>query len=76
MNYDITTEQGMGEAKTWMANVLARLSDRGVWFVPRSGSTVSFNQTAKTARISSLCDDPSLGIVLREMGYTVEENRI
>lgn len=73
MNYDLDTPEGMENAKAWMANMLARMSHNGVWVVPRSGTTVSFNQQDKTAKVASFLPDPSIARVLREMGFSVTE---
>ena len=73
MNFDLNSEQGMANAKAWTANMLDRLKDNGTWIVPRSGTIVYFNQTAKTARVTCFFPDPSIARVLRAMGYSVTE---
>ena len=71
MNYDLDTEEGMANAKAWMVNTLAHLNEKGVWMVPRSGTIVTLDQKAKTAKVQSLLDDPSIALVLEAIGYTV-----
>ena len=76
MNYDLDTPQGMENAKRWMANTLAQLKHNGVWVVPRTGTTVQFDQQAKTAKVASFLPDPSIARVLREMGFSVTETLV
>jgi hypothetical protein len=76
MNYNLDTPQGMENAKQWVANVLARMNDNGVWVVPRTGTTVQFNKQAKTASVASFLPDPSIARVLREMGFSVTETLV
>lgn len=73
MNYDLDTKEGMSNAVRWTESMIASIADGGLWIVPRSMSTVQINKTTKKADIVSFYPDPSLGRVLREMGYTVTE---
>ena len=73
MNYDLDTKDGMNNAKRWTQSMIDNIADGGMWVVPRSMSTVQINKTAKKADIVSFIPDPSLGKVLRAMGYTVTE---
>jgi len=76
MNYNLDTPQGMENAKRWMANLLANLTDNGTWIVPRSGTIVNFDQTRKTAHVLCFLPDPSIARILREMGFSVTETLV
>lgn len=73
MNYNLDTKEGMNNAKRWTEAMIAHIADGGLWIVPRSMSTVQISKSAKTADIVSFMPDPSLGRVLREMGFAVTE---
>lgn len=73
MNYDLDTKEGMNNAKRWTESMIANIADGGLWLVPRSMSAVQINKTTKKADIVSFYPDPSLGRVLRAMGFTVTE---
>jgi hypothetical protein len=73
MNYNLDTKEGMSNAVRWTESMIASIADGGLWIVPRSMSTVQLDKKARKADIVSFMPDPSLGRVLREMGYTVTE---
>lgn len=73
MNYDLDTKDGMNNAKRWTQSMIDNIADGGLWIVPRSMSTVQVHKKDKKADIVSFTPDPSLGRVLRAMGYTVTE---
>jgi hypothetical protein len=71
MNYDLDTEEGLANAIEWTNNVLDHLKEGGVWYVPRSCSTVQVvSHERKEIKCASLLPDPSLHRVLREAGWT------
>ena len=73
MNYDLDTEEGMENSKTWLNQLLSTLTNNGTWYVPRSDTVVRVNKTEKTASIQSTEPDPSLARVFVAIGYAVEE---
>lgn len=71
MNMDISTPEGMANAIEWQANHLSRISQGGVWGVPRSLSIYRIDHVKREA--TKLCGDPEPDIqkVFEAMGWTV-----
>lgn len=74
MNWDINTEEGMANAVAWTQNLVSLMADKSNWGIPRSGTMVQIDKTAKTATISSLLPDPAVPRVFKAMGWEVRLN--
>lgn len=74
MNWDISTEEGMAKAVQWTERFMDTLSDKAVWGIPRSGTTVTIDKPNKTVTITSLLPDPSIPKVFKAMGWTVQDS--
>ena len=74
MNYDLNTEAGMKNAVQWTEYMLGSLKDGGTWIVPRSGTAITIDKTAKVARVCYVANraEPAIERVLTTMGYTIE----
>ena len=74
MKYDLNTKDGMKNAMQWTEHMLGSLKDGGTWIVPRSGTAITIDKTAKVARVHYVAKRAELAIerVLTTMGYTVE----
>lgn len=73
MNYDLDTDEGMANAVQWTREHFDKLTDGGIWIVPRSGTLVLVNHADKTATIHNTTPDPSIERVIKAMGWTVKE---
>ena len=65
---DIDTKAGMSQAKDWLINHLAMLTDNGVWAIPRSGCLVKINKSDKTYTMHG-GTDTSTQRVFEELGW-------
>lgn len=73
MSYDLDTPEGMANSVAWTESTFARLKEGGVWFVPRSMTTVHVYPSKKEVRIlRGLKLDSSIERVIKEMGWTVK----
>lgn len=72
-NYDLQTPEGMENSKRWLLLALTRLSDNGIWGIPRSGTVVRIDKQSKTATIiNQHLPDVSIELVFEALGWTVE----
>jgi hypothetical protein len=73
MNYDLNTPEGMANSVAWTERTFAMLNEGGVWFVPRSSTTVHVYPSVKEVRIlRGHALDSSIERVIKEMGWTVK----
>ncbi len=73
MNYDIDTPEGMANSVAWTERTFAMLNEGGVWFVPRSMTTVHVYPSLKEVRIRrGFTLDSSIERVIKKMGWTVK----
>lgn len=74
MNFDLDTEEGMGNAVQWTLMLFQRMTDNATWMVPRSGTIIRINKKEKIAALTGgHLQDPSLKRVIEAMGWTVVE---
>lgn len=75
MNYDLDTPEGMTNAVQWNNKQLARVTDGGIWIVPRSGLIVRVvDGMRKVASIrEGHTPDPSVRRVMVAAGWTVQD---
>lgn len=72
MNYDINTDEGMGNAVRWTQATFATIKNGGKWAVPRSGTIVTIEHDHKTAYIQKgHTPDECIEQVIKAMGWTV-----
>lgn len=74
MNFDISTPEGLRNAVAWQRAHLARITEGGVWYVPRVASSYRVSHANKTLTRSGMKSDPTINRVLREIGWRVIEN--
>lgn len=75
MNWNISTEEGMRNAVEWQKRHVSLIATGGVWFVPRSASSITINHETKTAtRTIGLMPEPDIAKVFRAMGWTWKDN--
>lgn len=73
-NYDLQTQEGLENSKRWLSLALTKLSDNGIWGIPRSGTVVRIDKQSKTATIiSQHLPDPSIELVFKAIGWSVVE---
>ena len=71
--YDLDTPEGMANSVSWLAKLVATVSDGGRWAVPRSGTVIHLDKTNKVATIEgAMLPDPSLSRVLQAAGWEVK----
>jgi hypothetical protein len=72
LNYDISTPEGMENAKRWQEQQVARVMQGGLWAVPRSGTVIRIDHENKVASMFGLLPEPEIVKVFVAMGWTVK----
>jgi len=73
MNYDLSTIEGLENAKAWTDALFNGLSDGATWLVPRSMVVIKIHKARRHCEFSSLTNDPSIVRVVEAMGWTVSQ---
>jgi hypothetical protein len=75
MNYDLTTDAGLANAKQWTRMMMSCIKDKGSWLIPRSGTIVNINHTNKAVIIQrGFADEPEVANIIEQLGYSVSFN--
>lgn len=70
--WDISTPEGMENAKRWTETFLSMGKPEFEWHIPRSNSVIRFDKNAKTATLLTPEEDEPAVRVLIELGWTIK----
>jgi hypothetical protein len=70
--WDLDTEEGMAQAKEWLAHHATRITEGGLWLIPRTHSVYQIWNGQKRVRCQSPSRDGPTDRVFIALGWKVE----
>lgn len=72
---DIATPEGLAQAVAWQTTWVNRVSEGGVWMVPRSLTIIKIYHSTKTAVfVGGTHLEPDIVKVFKAMGWTCQDS--